>query len=346
MTREPFHRKCSQGEVRMSTLAAGFGRLAAVGWWTFALFLLAGCSPDEPATRALHSQFFTEVRVIGTRGTAPGQFNKPRSLALDTNDNLFVVDMSGRVQKFSPAGEFLSYWQMPQTDKGKPKGMGCDREGNIIVIEPHYARVNHFTPEGKLVAQWGAYGVKPGQLAMPRAVAADAHRRIFVSEYGLVERVQCFAADTKELLGVFGHAGNGDGEFNRPEGLGLDTADRLYVADSCNHRVQIFSPDGKWTRSFGRAGTGLGEMSYPYDVRVDAAGERFVCEFGNSRIQIFNAQNEPVEILGGPGSEPGYFSNPWSIALDSSGNLYVADAGNHRVQKFLRKKTGPRAAPG
>ena len=317
------------------------GHWSFTGHWTLVIghLLLVGCSPEASDKAALHSQFFSQVQVIGTRGTAPGQFNKPRSVALDTNDNLFVVDMTGRVQKFSPDGVFLRSWQMPETDKGKPKGMCRDAEGNIVVIEPHYSRVNHFTADGQLVRQWGRHGTNTGEMAMPRAAAADTLGHIFVSEYGLAERVQSFSADGKQLLGVIGREGTAAGEFNRVEGLGLDAAGRLYVADSCNHRVQVFSPEGKCLRVYGRSGTGLGEMSYPYDVRVDAGGYQFVCEFGNSRIQIFDAQDKPVEILGGVGSEPGRFNNPWSIALDSKGNLYVADAANHRVQKFIRRKS-------
>src|SRR5437868_5466701 len=112
--------------------------------------------------------------------------------------------MTGRVQKFSPAGVFLSSWQMPQTDLGKPKGMCRDAQGNIIVVEPHYSRVNHFTPEGKLVAQWGAHGTNAGELTTPRAVAVEPRGQTFVSEYGLTERVQIFTANGKELLGVIG----------------------------------------------------------------------------------------------------------------------------------------------
>ena len=170
-------------------------------------------------------------------------------------------------------------------------------------------------------------------------MAVNSREETFVSEYGLVERVQGFRRDGRKLQIIFGNAGSGPGEFNRAEGLGIDSADRIYVADSCNHRIQIFSPDGKWLRGYGKAGSSKGELSYPYDVRVDASGFQFVCEFGNSRIQIFDAHDQPVEILGGAGAEPGQFNNPWSIALDSRGNLYVADSGNHRVQKFLRKSS-------
>jgi ABC-type spermidine/putrescine transport system permease subunit II/DNA-binding beta-propeller fold protein YncE len=355
---------------------AGRKRDAAVALAGVIAIGLTGCSPQSPSNEApLNSQFFDRVQIIGTRGTGVGQFNKPRSVAVDKQDNLYVVDMTGRVQKFSPDGKSILSWQMPQTDLGKPKGMSCDKDGNIIVIEPHYQRVNHFSPDGKLVRQWGTHGTNDGQLTLPRSVAVDSRGEILVSEYTVVDRVQRFSLPITEStfniqhstsnvqrspltlarstsaeerentsptraewLGSFGQPGTGNGDFNRAEGLGIDVADRIYVADSCNHRVQVFSPEGKWLRSYGKAGSGRGEFSYPYDVRVDAAGMQFVCEFGNSRVQIFDALDRPVEVLGKSGFAPGQFSTPWAIALDSQGNLYVADAGNHRVQKFVRRE--------
>jgi ABC-type Fe3+ transport system permease subunit/DNA-binding beta-propeller fold protein YncE len=304
----------------------------------------AGCGPGPGGRARLESRVFSHVEVLGERGRGPGQFNKPRSVAVDRADNLYVVDMTGRVQKFAPDGTYLLAWQMPETDLGKAKGLGVDAAGRVIVIEPHYARVNHFTPTGTLVRQWGERGTNAGQLSMPRAVAVNGRGELWVCEYTAVDRVQRFSPDGARGLAGFGRWGGGPGEFNRPEGLAVDAADRLYVADSCNHRVQVFAPDGTFLRAYGRAGGGPGELSYPYDVRVDAQGLQFVCEFGNSRIQVFEAQDRPLEVIGGPGSAPGRFSNPWSLALDSRGNLYVADAGNHRVQKLVRRSPLPRAA--
>ena len=301
------------------------------------VFFASGCNRQTTAkSPLLHSEIFREIRIIGHRGVGVGELNKPRSVAIDAQDNLYVVDMTGRVQKFSSNGVYLLSWQMPQTDKGRPKGMCCDRQGGIVVNEPHYFRVNHFSAEGKLVAQWGVQGTNAGQLAFPRAVAVNSHGEIYVSEYGLIERVQRFTARGEKFLSSFGHAGTGPGEFNRPEGLFIDSQDRVYVADSCNHRIQVFTADGRFLRAYGKAGRGKGELSYPYDICVDSEGWQYVCEFGNSRIQIFDANDKPIEILGGPGAEPGQFSNPWGVALDSAGNLYVADSQNHRVQKFIR----------
>ena len=361
----------SRGEVgRALTNAAAITTVA----------LVAGCSPsDSKNEAALQSKLFERALVIGSRGVGIGEFNKPRSVAVDSQDNVYAADMTGRVQKFSPEGKFLLSWQMPQTDLGKPKGMGRDREGNILVIEPHYQRVNHFTPGGKWVAQWGCRGTNEGCFILPRGIAQNSRREFLVSEYMGAERVQRFALPVQSLkpkvqsrsdggtspltpalspsegeredrspllvnpvvprlLSVLGKAGTGPGEFNRAEGICVDAQDRLYVADSCNHRIQIFSAEGKFIRQYGRAGSGLGELSYPYDIAVDADGYQFVCEFGNSRIQVFNANCQPVEIIGGPGAAPGRFANPWGVALDSHGNLVVADALNHRLQKLVRRR--------
>ncbi|MBM3882129.1 MAG: hypothetical protein FJ387_20810 [Verrucomicrobia bacterium] len=304
--------------------------LLAIGWAT-------GCAPAPDRGAELQSRFFSHAEVIGARGNGAGQFVKPRSVAVDADDNLYVVDMTGRVQKFSPTGAYLLSWQMPQTELGRPKGMGLDPAGHVVVVEPHYARVNHFTTDGRLARQWGERGTNTGQVVFPRAVAFAPSGRVWVSEYGAAERVQQFDADGTRSLRAFGRFGSGPGEFNRPEGLGLDGFGRLFVADSCNHRVQVFSPEGQWLGAYGRAGSGAGELSYPYDVRVDRVGNQFVCEFGNSRIQVFDGAHQPLETIGGPGAGPGQFSNPWSIALDSAGNLYVADGGNHRVQKLVRR---------
>jgi DNA-binding beta-propeller fold protein YncE len=320
---------------------AGRTRRAAPGIlaMTLCVGVGGGCTPSpEGVTPLKESRWFSHVKIIGSRGMGVGQFSKPRSLAVDLQDNLYVTDMTGRVQKFAPDGTWLAGWQMPETEKGAPKGMCRDHQGRIVLVEPHYARVNHFEEDGTVARQWGVEGVEPGMLAFPRAAAVNSHGELYVSEYSLVERVQRFRESGGEFVNAFGTRGRGAGEFNRPEGLGIDSRDRVYVADSCNHRIQVFSREGDFLREYGRPGSGVGELSYPYDVRIDPEGTQFVCEFGNSRIQIFDAEGRSVERIGKPGAAPGEFANPWSLALDSRGNLYVADSMNHRVQKFVRRK--------
>ena len=302
---------------------------------------LQGCAPPSSNSAPLDSQIFSRAVCLGTRGAGIGQFSQPRSVAVDKLDDLFVVDMTGRVQKFSPAGKFLLLWQMPQLTQGKPKGMCHDRDGNIYVLEPHYQRLNLFTPQGKLLAQWGQKGTNNGQFYLPRSVAVDSKGEIFVSEYGVTERIQKFAcangSHIPHWVASFGRPGTAPGELNRAEGICFDAQDRLYVADSCNHRIEVFTSDGKFLRTYGHPGTGKGELSYPYDICVDAQGRQYVAEYGNGRIQVFDAHDQPIEIIGCRGGAPGQFNDPWSLALDSKGDLYVADSQNHRVQELIRR---------
>lgn len=325
---------------------------------------LAGCGDPGPASTSVpsDSRLFSRIESIGSRGVAPGQFNKPRSLVCDRDDRLFVADFTGRIQRFGSDGRFQLQWQMPETDLGKPKGMGLDRDGDIVVVEPHYMRVNHFTPDGLLVSRWGTRGQSEGEFILPRAVVQDPTGSFVLSEYTVVERIQRFRPDVKDLGRfpspiaspfrappspdvrrlvdrVWGTPGSGPGQLNRAEGLAVDREGHLWVADSCNHRVEVFDRDGRWIQTVGRAGPGPGEFSYPYDVKIDAEGRVFVCEFGNSRISIFDAAGRLVEVIGRSGGALGQFANPWSIALDSMGNLYVADSQNHRVQKLVRRET-------
>lgn len=304
---------------------------------TGSTLFVSGCQPSEPNESLPESSLFEEVLVIGSQGRSPGYFIKPRSLTVDGSDNLYVVDMTGRVQKFDAEGTFVLQWQMPELERGKPKGMGIDSQGNIIVIEPHYSRVNHFTSDGILVKQWGNYGTSEGLLTLPRSVAIGLNGHLIISEYQGAERLQVFQEPAMNFLFAIGSQGSEVGHFNRPEGVTCDKAGNLYVADSCNHRIQVFDPTGTWLKAFGEPGSDAGSMSYPYDLVWDHQNHLYVCEFGNSRIQVLNDQGKTLEILGGPGSAVGKLSNPWSIALDSTGSLYVADAANHRVQKWIRK---------
>jgi ABC-type Fe3+ transport system permease subunit/sugar lactone lactonase YvrE len=323
--------------------------LARLGGMALGAFLLVGCSEKDGKGRRvpLESRWFSHSEIIGSRGVAPGQFNKPRSLVCDRDDNLYVADVTGRIQKFDRDGRFLLQWQMPQTDLGKPKGMGLDPEGHVLVIEPHYMRANHFDGGGKLLAQWGRKGTNPGAFILPRSVVVNSRGEYFLSEYTVVDRVQRFSAIRFGDAGTpvelprfelgWGEPGAEPGRFNRAEGLGIGPDDAVYVADSCNHRIQVFDRDGRFLREHGRAGSAPGQFSYPYDIRIDARGTQFICEFGNSRITLLDAQDRLIEVIGGPGAAPGRFANPWSIAMDSRGNLYVADSQNHRVQKLTRR---------
>jgi hypothetical protein len=208
--------------------------------------LLAGCAPPARSNSApLESRLFERAEVIGTRGTGLGQLNKPRSLAVDRDDNLYVVDMTGRVQKFSPDGQYLAFWQMPETTLGKAKGMSRDRDGNIIVIEPHYSRVNHYGTNCALIAQWGVHGTNAGQFGMPRAVAVNSRGEIYVCEQRQRTRAtvrtwgRCRApSPLKRALTIWGKPGTAPASSTAPresvDGRTASIATRAITASRCS----------------------------------------------------------------------------------------------------------------
>ena len=216
--------------------------------------------------------------------------------------------------------------------------------GDIIVVEPHYSRINHFDPFLRLQVQWGTMGLSVGELRLPRDIIQTSDGRYWISEYGHHDRVQVFSNDRQRAELTIGAPGSEDGQFSRPEGLGVDRQDRVFVADSCNHRIQVFDSEGAWIASYGEAGSGLGQLSYPYDICIDRAGYQYVCEFGGNRIQVFDPDFQPVEIIGGRGGAPGEFDQPWCVALDSDENLYIADSRNHRLQVWRRRANAPTGA--
>ncbi|MBF0449989.1 MAG: 6-bladed beta-propeller [Candidatus Magnetomorum sp.] len=130
--------------------------------------------------------------------------------------------------------------------------------------------------------------------------------------------------------------GTGPGEFDYPYFLTMDNSGTLYVSDTYNHRIQIFTTEGQYIRSFGSSGTDAGEFDEPHGIVVDDS-KIYVVDSGNHRVQIFNAVSETFEYsigTGASGNNSGQFNSPKGIAVDNNGKIYVADANNHRVQVF------------
>jgi DNA-binding beta-propeller fold protein YncE len=105
----------------------------------------------------------------------------------------------------------------------------------------------------------------------------------------------------------------------------------VLVADTLNHRIDVFAADGSARGSFGGRGGGDGELDHPSDVAVDASGNAFVSDTGNDRIVKFDASGKFVASFGGRGSYPGLFAAPSGVDVFGE-QLFVADRDNHRIQ--------------
>lgn len=110
----------------------------------------------------------------------------------------------------------------------------------------------------------------------------------------------------------------------------------IYVADTENHRIQIFTKNGDFVSQFGSYGQGFGQFRYPEDVLIDT-DRIYVADSGNSRIQIFTKDGRFISAFGSWGDKYGEFKIPIGVTSDSE-RIYVADQYNDRVQIF--SKTG------
>jgi DNA-binding beta-propeller fold protein YncE len=284
-------------------------------------FLLCGCgggTREEPEL------------VWGRRGVQPGDFVRPRAIAIDDQDHLHIVDFTARIQVFDRDGNFLDHcWTTPDYRNGRPSGLSIDREGNLLVSDSHYNCVRVCKMDGTELRVLG----DRLDLGYVSDVVQDDDGNYFIAEFGDMNRISKLNREGR-LLRRWGGPGSANGEFARPRALALGPDGLLYVADACNHRIQVFTCDGVFVRSFGESGTGLGELSYPYDLAFAPTGELYVVEYDNHRVQKFTKEGRALGTWGGPGRSPGKLHNPWALAVDSKGRVHVVDTENHRVQRI------------
>jgi sugar lactone lactonase YvrE len=266
--------------------------------------------------------------VWGKKGVHDGDFVRPRACIIDGHDRLWVVDFTARIQGYDLDGKHLGVtWTTPDYRKGRPSGLGLDRDGHLIVCDSHYSCLRIYDHEGTELR------TIHGPFAYVSDVVQDEDGFFYISEFGECQRITKLDP-TGKVITRWGCEGTDPGQFARPRALALGPDGLLYVADACNHRIQVFDRQGQFVRQFGTPGDGPGELRYPYDLGFDPDGFLLVVEYGNHRVQKFTAEGESQAVWGGPGREPGRLHCPWGLAIDRRGRVHVVDTENHRVQRF------------
>lgn len=298
--------------------------------WAALLLIAAGCDGGGGAPHV--------EMVWGQKGVSDGRLQKPRAMAIDDKDQLYIVDMTARIQVFDRDGNFLRGWQTPAWQNGRPTGLSIDRDGNLLVADTHYYRMLMYAPDGTLLKNktiGGTPGHGPGEFGLVTDAVQDSQGNYYIAEYGQYDRIQKFSPAGEYLFEWGGH-GSDPGQFVRPQNLAVDENDHIWVADACNHRIQVFDATGdeaQLVRIWGGPGNQPGQLRYPYDLTLDGQGHVYVCEWGNHRVQQFTLDGESVAIWGSSGRGPGQFHAPWALVRDSRGKIHVLDTYNHRVQR-------------
>ncbi|XP_060803290.1 RING finger protein nhl-1 isoform X2 [Amyelois transitella] len=131
-----------------------------------------------------------------------------------------------------------------------------------------------------------------------------------------------------------GSRGSEPGCFTWPRGIAVGPDNTMVVADSSNHRVQVFDSNGIFVKEFGQYGSGEGEFDCLAGVAVNRIGQYIIADRYNHRIQVFDPAGRFLRAFGSQGTGDGKFNYPWGITTDALGFIYVCDKENHRVQVF------------
>ena len=230
-----------------------------------------------------------KIRSFGNRGTANGQFSSPTGVAVDNDDNIYIVDYSHRIQKFNSTGGFIASVGTHGSNPlqfSHPVGIGFNKKNDkLYVCDQSNNRVQVLETNLTYHSSFGSQGSGNGQLKNPLGVAFDSSGNVYIADYS-DHRIQVFTPEGK-FIRKFGNQGSGPGQLNNPYSVALDSSDMIYVADCNNHRICVFSPEGQFLKSFGSEGEAQGQFKRPYMVCVDENGLVLVSDNGNNRIQIF-----------------------------------------------------------
>ena len=208
-----------------------------------------------------------------------------------------------------------------------PWGVAVNNRGEIIVAERSGCRISIFSANGERITTFGSQGSGPGQLHYPIGVKVDGHGNILVCDQ-FNYRIQTFSPSGTFMKAVGTH-GSGPLQFQYAQGIATHPhTNKVYVADTGNHHIQVLNEDMSFSSSFGSEGSNSGQFRWPCDVTFDHDGNVYVADRGNHRIQVFTKENKYLREFGG--------LNPFAVAMDMEDTMYVAEYLDKRISLFTK----------
>jgi DNA-binding beta-propeller fold protein YncE len=276
---------------------------------------------------------FEVVLKFGEKGEKKGQFNNSRDIAVDSKNNIFISDGDNyRIQKFSSEGEFITSWGSHGQEKGKfddPREIAVDKYGNIYVADYLNNRIQIFDEDGQFLRQFILEN-DMGIIPTPYGIAINKFSEIYITNSNTSHMIMKFNKNGN-LVSYWGGYGRGNGEFNNPLGITIDSEENIYIADNNNHRIQKFNPEGEFLLKWGRKNDEPGDFLFPRGVTYKD-DKIYVSESGIPRVQIFTKDGKYLGKIKTKPKVP--FNRPTGIAFDQKEYLYIVNRGFDQVLKL------------
>ena len=224
---------------------------------------------------------FASVRKIGNFRHNSGQFNCPRRVTFDDDDDHLYIADHCRVQKFTIDGDYLLQLRKYGSNDGEikfPDGLAI-HNGKVYVADYGNKHISVFLTDGTFQKTIGR-----GQLGYPCDVAVTSNDKLLLvdSDHNCIYR---FTLDGNY---VDKFSNDADKSFSL-RSITVDSNDFILMTDTHNHEVVIFNIFGNLVHKFGCRGSGGGEFLYPRGIAVNNKnGDIYVSDFLNKRIQVFS----------------------------------------------------------
>ncbi|HDQ71708.1 MAG TPA: hypothetical protein ENN19_06380, partial [Chloroflexi bacterium] len=286
------------------------------------------------------------IHGTGSAGDGSDELNLAYGLGINDAGEIYIADgANGRVKECY-AHMFGWTCNTFVDDLGWPVGVSVDSAGHVYVSDWSDHTIREYDSDGN------AQGVLAGTSGVPYltdehhfnkpadvAVDGDGNRFV-VEEAG--QRLLKLGPNGNALavVGTPGVTGDDDAHLNGAQGVAVSADGTVYLADTWNHRVQIFDNDLNYqtTLGTGRCESAADAFCGPHNVTLDAGGRLYVADTWNHRVQVFDSSYNLVATLGvtgQTGQDNLHFHTPRGVAVDTEGFIYVAEETNKRVQKCV-----------
>ena len=233
----------------------------------------------------------------------------------------------------------------------QPYGVVVDSQGDIFIADLGNLRIREVDTKGNIntVAGTGFPGFSgdgstatKATLTLPSGVAVDSSGGVYIADQWNLRVRKVSSNNIATIAGNGGFSYSGDGgpatraQFNGPQGIALDPAGNLYIADSRNGVVRKIAPDHTIATVPGTS------LTLPRGVASDSAGNIYVSDSLDNRVKRIGTDGSVVTVAGngsagfagdgGPAASA-QLNSPAGLAVDRAGNLYIADFANNRIRK-------------